>query len=511
MSHPSATSHHPKFENHKPEQDAVDYEMQTYTRGLAFERPPLTFQASAWEDLACSRMSADSKGYVYGSAGMRETTNKNRAAFQKWSIVPNRLIKYDGFPNLQTQILDETLQAPLALAPVGVLKIFNPDGEVAAAKAAAKEAIPYIMSTASATSIEDVAAANGPDGQRWFQLYWPSRAHDDITISLLQRAQNSGFTVLFVTLDTYILGWRPSDMDNGYNPFLHADRTGVQVGLTDPVFRTQFKERHGVEVEEKMDVAAPEWMRTIFPGQSHGWEDIRFLQKHWEGPIVLKGIQSVADAKMAVEVGVQGIVVSNHGGRQVDGGNSSLGVLPHIKDAVGDQLTLFFDSGVQCGADAAKAMALGADCVLVGRPYVYGLALGGKKGVEHVVKSLVGELELTLHLSGVKSVGKEHLNRSLLVREDALFEGPSQHPTPSPASPVSALPAEVNHTAYQRLEATHAAYQHAVQIERARLVAINKGMREELERVKGEVEVLRRRCEGLEGMKRVLWGELGRR
>jgi lactate 2-monooxygenase len=286
---------------------------------------------------------------------MRETTDKNRAAFRKWSIVPRRLVKYDGFPNLKTEIFGETLQYPIAMAPVGVLKIFNPDGEVAATKAASKVTVPYILSTASSTSIEDVAKANGDDGQRWYQLYWPSREHDDITISLLQRAKRVGFTTLFVTLDTYILGWRPSDMDNGYNPFMRADRTGVELGMTDPVFRKQFKERHGVEVEEKMDSAAPEWMRTIFPGASKGWEDIKFLQEHWDGPIVLKGIQSVADAVAAIEASVQGIVVSNHGGRQQDGGNSSLGMLPYIADAVGDKLAVFYDSGIQSGADIAKA------------------------------------------------------------------------------------------------------------------------------------------------------------
>jgi lactate 2-monooxygenase len=419
MSRDTATQHHPKFNNHHPEQDAVDYEMQTYMRGLDFERPPLTFEAAKWEEIACSRMSADSKGYVYGSAGVRETTEKNHAAFRKWSIVPRRLVKYDGFPNLKTELFGETLQFPIAMAPVGVLKIFNPDGEIAATKAAAKETVPYILSTASSTSIEDVAKANGEDGQRWYQLYWPSRDHDDITISLLQRAKKSGYTTLFVTLDTYILGWRPDDMDNGYNPFLRADRTGVELGMTDPVFRKQFKKRHGVEVEDKMDFAAPEWMRTIFPGTSKGWDDIKFLQEQWDGPIILKGIQSIQDAKLAVDAGVQGIVVSNHGGRQQDGGNSSLGILPHIVDAVGEKLTIFFDSGIRSGAD----IALGADCVLIGRPYVYGLALGGEKGVEHVLKSLIGELELTLHLSGIRSVDKKHLNRSVLVREDDLFSG----------------------------------------------------------------------------------------
>jgi lactate 2-monooxygenase len=212
-------------------------------------------------------------------------------------------------------------------------------------------------------------------------------------------------------------------MDNGYNPFMRADRIGVEIGMTDPVFRRQFSERHGVDIEEKMDTAANEWMRTVFPGMSKGWDDVKFLQEHWDGPIILKGIQTISDAQSAVAAGVQGIVVSNHGGRQQDGGNSSLGMLPHIVDAVGDKLAIFFDSGIQSGADIVKALALGADCVLVGRPYVYGLALGGENGVTHVLKSLVGELEMTLHLSGVPSVGKQDLGRSLLVREDDLFEG----------------------------------------------------------------------------------------
>ena len=415
------THYHEKFADHHPEQDGYQYEMDIYNRGLDFERPTLTFQADKWEELACARLSSEAKGYVYGSAGTRETTDKNRAAFKKWSIVPQRLVKTDNFPTLSTSILGEKLQFPIAIAPVGVLKIFNPSGEIAASKAAAKEAVPYIFSSAAAATIEDVAEANGQDGQRWYQLYWPSREHDDITISLLNRAEKAGYSMLFVTLDTYILGWRPSDMDNGYNPFMRSDRIGVESGLTDPVFRKQFKDRHGVEVEEKMDTAAPEWMRTIFPGMSKGWEDIKFLQEHWDGPIILKGIQTVADAQKAVQAGVQGIVVSNHGGRQQDGGNSSLGMLPHIKDAVGDNLTIFFDSGIGSGADIAKAMALGADCVLIGRPYVYGLALGGEQGVAHVLKSLVGELELTLHLSGIPSVDKKDLNRSVLVREDDLF------------------------------------------------------------------------------------------
>lgn len=420
MTSEHASSFRHKVSEHKPVEDGYEYEQEIYQKGLHYERTNLTFQADKWEELACQRLSAESKGYVYGSAGCRETAGKNREAFKKWSIVPRRLVKTESFPDLSTNIFGEKLNFPIAMAPVGVLRIFNPDGEIAAAKAAAQETIPYILSTASSTSTEDVAAANS-DGQRWYQLYWPSREKDDITISLLQRAKKAGFTALFVTLDTYILGWRPSDMDNGYNPFMRADQIGVALGFSDPVYKKQFKDKHGVEIEENMGAAAAEWMRTVFPGMSHSWEDIKFLQEHWDGPIVLKGIQTIEDAKKAVEVGVQGIVVSNHGGRQQDGGSSSLGMLPHIVDAVGDKLTIFFDSGIRCGADIAKALALGAQCVLVGRPYVYGLALGGEGGVSHVLKALIGDLELTLHLAGIPSIDKKHLNRSVLVREEDLF------------------------------------------------------------------------------------------
>lgn len=172
-----------------------------------------------------------------------------------------------------------------------------------------------------------------------------------------------------------------------------------------------------MEIEQDLHAAAAEWTRTIFPGISHSWEDIEFLQQHWKGPIILKGIQTVEDARKCAEVGVQGLIVSNHGGRQVDGAVSSLGMLPRIVDAVGDQLEIFFDSGVRCGADIAKAMALGAKMCLVGRPYIYGLTLGGENGVSHIMRSLLGDLELTLHLSGVPSVDQKHLNRSLLIRE----------------------------------------------------------------------------------------------
>lgn len=351
----------------------------------------------------------------------------------------------------------------MAIAPIGVQKIFNPQGEIATARAAASLGIPYTLSTASSTSIEDVARAmdevvaaagrddkeestgsatnkdNDDDGDkkkdnkkktppRWFQLYWPPNEHNDITASLLARARKCRYSVLIVTLDTYVLGWRPSDMNNGYNPFLHPDRIGVEIGLTDPVFQAKFKKEHGYDIEEAgrhhseltghdLGQAAQEWANIAFPGHSHTWEDLAFLKANWDGPIVLKGIQSVADAKKAVEAGVQGIVVSNHGGRQQDGGVSSLGMLPRVADAVrGSGVAVWFDSGVRCGADVLKAVALGAQCVLVGRPYAYGLAIGGEEGVRHVLRSLGGGLLLDMHLAGLR--GLDEVTRDILVRED---------------------------------------------------------------------------------------------
>lgn len=396
-----------------PGGDPLQYMADVYGHGLKYERPPFTFQSDEWESLARERMSQESLGYVCGNASTGETYRKNREAFQKWSIMPHRLVRTTSYPSLKVNLLGMNLASPIATAPIGVQRIFNPDGEIAVARAAAREKVPYIYSSAAATSMEDVAKANG-DGVRWFQLYWPANDHNDLTASLLKRAKDNGFSALFVTLDTYKLGWRPSDLNNGYNPFLRSDTIGTALGFSDPVFRNHFKSKHGKEVEEDLRDAASEWAGLIFPGFSHGWEDIEFLREHWDGPIVLKGIQSVQDAKRAADLGIEGIVVSNHGGRQQDGGPASLDCLVKIVKAVGSKLDILFDSGVRCGADIAKAMAIGAKMVLVGRPYIYGLVLGGEEGVGHVLRSLLGDLTMTLHLAGIPSVSQEDLNQDTL-------------------------------------------------------------------------------------------------
>jgi len=222
------------------------------------------------------------------------------------------------------------------------------------------------------------------------------------TTSLLHRAKAAGYKVLVVTLDTWALAWRPADLDNAYVPF--AKGIGNQVGFSDPVFRHKFKEEHGKEVEEDIRLASQDWQKDVFSGAAHTWDQIKLLQQEWDGPIVLKGIQHVEDAKLAVEAGVQGIIVSNHGGRQMDGAIGSLEVLPEIVDAVGDKTTVLFDSGIRTGVDVIKALCLGAKGVLIGRPFVYGLAVAGKQGARSVVKGILADLDQSMGLAGIRTI-----------------------------------------------------------------------------------------------------------
>jgi len=248
-----------------------------------------------------------------------------------------------------------------------------------------------ILSTAASATIEDVAAAGG-SGQRWFQLYWPKDR--SVAASLLGRAQAAGYSVLVVTLDTRMLAWRPRDLANGYLPFLQG--VGIQNYLSDPAFRAGLVS----DVENDQEAAILHWTQ-IFGDSSITWDDLPFLRQHWHGPIVLKGILSAADARAAAAAGMDGVVVSNHGGRQVDGAVGALDALPEVAEAVGSRLAVLFDSGIRGGADILKALALGAQAVLIGRPYVYGLALGGEAGVVHVLRALRTEFELSMRLAGL--------------------------------------------------------------------------------------------------------------
>ena len=291
----------------------------------------------------------------------------NLAAFRRWRIEPRVLCDL-SHREWQTSLLGLTFPAPILLAPVGVQGIFHPDGELASARAAAALGIPVILSSASSVALEDVAATMG-DAHRWFQLYWS--ADPDIATSFLKRAEGAGYSAIVVTVDCPILSWRERDLANAYTPFLHSH--GIANYLTDPAFCAKL-----ACVPAQDPGAAIQRFIEIFGNAGLTWDDLPFLRRHTRLPIVLKGILRPDDAARAMDAGVDGIVVSNHGGRQVDGAVASLEALPRVVERVAGRVPVLLDGGVRRGADAVKALALGASAVLLGRLYAWGLAVGGR-------------------------------------------------------------------------------------------------------------------------------------
>jgi len=371
-------------------QPLESYQDEIYLTGVSGALPA---DLSSLEGLARARLAPQVFGYIAGGAGTGDTMRENEAAFRRWRIVPRMLTDVSS-PAFASTVLGTQLAAPMLLAPVGALRLAHPDGELAVARAAGSLGVPMILSTNSSVALEDVAQASG-DGQRWFQLYWPKDR--EVAASLLSRAKAADFSVLVLTLDARMLGWRPHDLDHAFLPVLRG--IGAQNYLTDPAFVAGLP-------EPVADNAAAAILRSaqMFGDPSLTWEDLPFLRERWDGPIVLKGIQSVADAQRAVAAGMDGIVVSNHGGRQVDGGIGALDALPPIAAALGPRATVLFDSGVRGGADIIKALALGARAVLIGRPYAYGLGLAGEDGVRHVLRALRNDFELTMRLAGCASL-----------------------------------------------------------------------------------------------------------
>ncbi|WP_300384511.1 alpha-hydroxy-acid oxidizing protein [uncultured Nocardioides sp.] len=371
-----------------------DHQVSIYAAGmLAGQAPAWTTDLASLERHAAEVLPPEALGYIVPSAGGGSTARANVAAFEQWRIVP-RMLRDHATRDLSTEVLGTPMAAPVLLGPVGVQTLAHPEGELATARAAAALGLTYVHSTQAGHSIEQAAEANG-DGERWFQLYWPT--HDELCESFLSRAQASGYSTLVLTLDTTLLGWRPKDLDRGYLPFLANQ--GIANYTSDPVFSAMLD-----KPAEEDPATAGLAFAGVFPNPGLSWEQLPWLRERWDGPIVLKGVQHVDDARRAVDAGVQGVVVSNHGGRQVDGAVASLDVLPGIAEAVGEQLTVLFDSGVRSGPDVLKALALGADAVLLGRPYLYGLALGGQEGVEHVLRCLLAELDLTMGNAGCSTL-----------------------------------------------------------------------------------------------------------
>ncbi len=361
---------------------------------------PLT--ADGWEAKAAEKLEQGPFDYVAGGAGSEATMRANREAFERRRLRP-RMLAGNTVRDLSVEVLGMRSAAPFFLAPIGVLGIVHPEGEVAVARAAAATGVPILLSSAASSSIEQVADAGG-DAPRWFQLYWVSDRK--ICESFVRRAEAAGYGAIVVTLDTLVLGWRPRDLANTYLPFLQGD--GCAQFFSDPVFRSYL----AAPPEEDV-LSAAALMLSTYPNLALTWDDLDWLRGLTTLPLLVKGVLTAEDALAARERGVDGIIVSNHGGRQVDGAVASLDALVEVRDALGDEATVLMDGGVRSGADVIKAMALGADAVLLGRPYVWGLAVGGQEGVEAVIRQLLAETDLTLALSGGTAV--RDLDRSALA------------------------------------------------------------------------------------------------
>ena len=373
-----------------------DYYREIYVKGmLAGERPTLPIAWAELEDRAREGLDERAVAYIFGGAGSEDTMRANLEAFRRWRIVPRVLRKDLSVRDLSLELLGTRMPAPVLLAPIGMQTLLHEDGELAVARAAAAIGLPLITSTVAATPLEEIADANG-GGPRWFQLYWPN--DDELAASLVRRAESAGYSAVVLTVDNYLPGWKPRDLQQAYLPSLEG--VGIAHYLSDPVFRSRLEN----SPEEDTGPAIGHFLE-VFANPRLTWERLEWLRGTTSLPLVLKGILHPDDAREARERGVDGIVVSNHGGRQIDGAIASLDALPPILDAVGDGMAVLLDSGIRSGADVFKALALGADAVLVGRPYLWGLALDGQNGVETVLRGLLAELDLTMALSGFTNAG----------------------------------------------------------------------------------------------------------
>jgi lactate 2-monooxygenase len=404
-------------------------QMEIYVTGAGGARPRVPVEPATLESRAVRAMSAEAAAYIIGGAGQEATMRANRAAFDRHRLVP-RVLRDVSRRDLTVRLFGREHRAPLLLAPIGVLEMAHRDADLAVARAAASEGIGYIFSNQASVAMEECAAAMG-EAPRWFQLYWSS--DDEFVGSLLRRAENCGCEAIVVTLDTTLLGWRPRDLDLGYLPFLRG--LGLAQYLSDPVFRakipagppeTGFRPKGGKILAAALSLkrkgrayglsmgrmrAAVAYFTATYSRPDLGWADIERLRDMTKLPILLKGIRHPEDAARAAALGVDGIVVSNHGGRQVDGETATLDALPGVVAAAKD-MTVLVDSGIRSGADMAKALALGARAVLVGRPYAYGLAIAGEEGVREVIRNMLGEFDLTLALCGLTKASE--LNRDCL-------------------------------------------------------------------------------------------------
>lgn len=414
---------------------ARDVQSEVYRAGLSGTRPAVPVDGSALERAARKAVSGEAFAYLAGGAGAEATMAANRAAFGRWSIWP-RVLRDVAERDLSIELLGRRRATPFVLSPIGVAELAHADADVAVGRAAARLDVPYILSNQASRPMEEVAAAMG-SRSRWFQLYWS--AADELNASFVRRAEASGCEAIVVTLDTHLLGWRTRDLDLAFLPFTRGQ--GIAQYTSDPVFAELVHERvargggggprpkvtpkllaaafaiarsgartplvdGGVRAALRSPVprAAIETFLDVFSNPALEWDDLAKLREWTSLPVLLKGVLHPDDAARALDHGVDGLVVSNHGGRQVDGAVATLDALPGVVERVAGRVPVLLDSGVRGGADAFIALALGATAVGIGRPYAYGLAVAGADGVREVVRNHIAEFDLTMGLAGHRSV-----------------------------------------------------------------------------------------------------------
>ncbi|MGN6272960.1 MAG: alpha-hydroxy-acid oxidizing protein [Protaetiibacter sp.] len=402
---------------------------EIFRSGASGRRPAVP---TSWASLVAAAeraMSPDAWAYVAGSAGRESTAEANYEAFDAWRLVP-RMLRDVTERDLSIELFGRRHRTPLLTAPIGVLELVDPDADLAIARAAGSLGITSIVSSQASQPMERVASADA--GPWWFQLYWSSE--DALVESFVARAETAGAEAIVVTLDTGMLGWRPRDLDRGFLPFIHG--MGIAQYTSDPVFRALVRERMSRPASGEKPRVTPAAVRTLidmtqrYPGSFRAnlrsgepraavetfldvfsrpgltWDDLAFLRDRTRLPVLLKGVQHPDDARRALDAGVDGVVVSTHGGRQVDGAIGSLDALPGVVDAVGGRVPVILDSGVRGGADVVRAIALGATAVGIGRAWVYGLAIAGEDGARQVLDDIIAETDLTLGLAGRRSLAE---------------------------------------------------------------------------------------------------------
>ena len=403
-----------------------DIQSTIFRNGSTGLKPAIPAGWSDLESAAKKAMSREAWAYVKGSAGNESTEAANRNAIDRWKIVPRVLRDVDQ-RDLSIELFGHRYPTPLLAAPVGVLGMVDKDADVAVGRAGARLGVPYILSTQASVPMERVAEAMG-DAPRWFQLYWSTS--DELVESFVQRAEKSGAQAIVVTLDTHMLGWRPRDLSLGYLPFAHGK--GIAQYTSDPVFRRLVEERiarnepaakarlrpatirtlldmtrnyPGGSLRSPLPRASVDTFLDVFSRSTLTWDNLAWLRERTTLPIVLKGIQHPDDASRALDAGVDGLIVSNHAGRQIDNAIGSLDALPGIAERVNGAVPVLFDSGIRSGADVFVALALGASAICVGRAYTYGLAIAGEQGAYEALRNIIAEFDIVLGLAGYASAG----------------------------------------------------------------------------------------------------------